>query len=232
MSKKYNLKLINDNCHALGAKLNSSKQYASKYADIVTHSYHPVKNITTGEGGAVLTNDIKLYNKILVFRNNGMFKKRKSDFEYRVNQLSMNFRITDIQCALGTSQLKKLDKFIYRRNSIAKLYDDIFKNEKNVIIPFKDRNVYHAYHLYPLLINFKKTKVSKKEFFLALRKKGINLQVHYTPLYYHRIFSKFTNKRILPVTENFYKTEVSLPIYPNLKNHQVKVVANEILNLI
>lgn len=232
LSKKYNLKLINDNCHALGAKVDNNKQYASKYADIVTQSYHPVKNITTGEGGSVLTNNYKLFKKILVFRNNGMFKKRNSDLEYRVNQLSMNFRITDIQCALGISQLKKLDQFVKKRNEIAKLYDNIFKNKDNIIIPTKDQKIYHAYHLYPLLINFKKIKISKKNFLLNLKKKGINLQVHYKPLYYHRIFSKFTNKRLLPITEEFYKQEVSLPIYPNLKTIHIKKVANEILNLI
>ena len=164
LSKKYNLKLINDNCHALGAKVDNNKQYASKYADIVTQSYHPVKNITTGEGGSVLTNNYKLFKKILVFRNNGMFKKRNSDLEYRVNQLSMNFRITDIQCALGISQLKKLDQFVKKRNEIAKLYDNIFKNKDNIIIPTNDKKIYNAYHLYPLLINFKKSKVSKKFF--------------------------------------------------------------------
>ena len=232
LSKKYNLKLINDNCHALGAKVDNNKQYASRYADIVTQSYHPVKNITTGEGGSVLTNNYKLHKKILVFRNNGMFKKRNSDLEYRVNQLSMNFRITDIQCALGISQLKKLDKFVKKRNEIAKLYDNFFKNKDNIIIPTKDKKIYHAYHLYPLLINFKKSKVSKENFLLNLKKKGINLQVHYVPLYYHRIFSKFTNKKLLPITEDFYKQEVSLPIYPNLKTTHVKKVANEILNLI
>ena len=232
LSKKYNLKLINDNCHALGAKVDNNKQYASKYADIVTQSYHPVKNITTGEGGSILTNNYQLFKKILLFRNNGMFKKKNSDLEYRVNQLSMNFRITDIQCALGISQLKKLDQFVKKRNEIAKLYDNIFKNKDNIIIPTNGKKIYNAYHLYPLLINFKKSKVSKNFFLLNLKKKGINLQVHYTPLYYHRIFSKFTNKKLLPITENFYKQEVSLPIYPNLKTIHIKKVANEILNLI
>ena len=143
----------------------------------------------------------------------------------------MNFRITDIQCALGISQLKKLDQFVKKRNEIAKLYDNIFKNKDNIIIPTNDKKIYNAYHLYPLLINFKKSKVSKI-FFAKSEKKGINLQVHYKPLYYHRIFSKFTNKKLLPITEDFYKREVSLPIYPYLKTIHIKKVANEILDLL
>ncbi len=232
LSKKYNLKLINDNCHALGAKLDGNKKYASKYADIVTHSYHPVKNITTGEGGAVFTKDYNLYKKILVFRNNGMVKKKDKFWEYNVNNLSMNFRITDIQCALGISQLRKLDSFILKRNKIAKEYDKIFKGKKNIIIPQRFKKIYHAYHLYPLLIDFKKTRITKKGLFDKLKKKSINLQVHYVPLYHHKLFAKFANKKNLPITEEFYNREISLPIYPELKRNDIKKVANEILNLI
>lgn len=232
LAKKYNLRLINDNCHALGAKINNDKKYACKYADIVTHSYHPVKNITTGEGGAILTNNYELFQKILIFRNNGMVKQKDRYWEYRVNELSMNFRITDIQCALGISQLKKLNVFIKKRNKIAKEYNNIFKEKKNIIIPKLDRKISHAYHLYPLLINFNKTKITKKKFFYKLKEKGINLQVHYVPLYYHKLFSKFTNKKKLPVTEDFYNKQISLPIYPELKEIHLKKVVKEILNLL
>lgn len=232
LAKKYNLILINDNCHALGAKINNNKKYASKYADIATHSYHPVKNITTGEGGSVLCNNYELYKKILTFRNNGMVKKKDTPWEYRVKELSMNFRISDIQCALGISQLKKLDNFVSKRNQIAKHYNKIFKNKAYISTPFKEKNVYHSYHLYPLLIDFNKTKINKKKLFLKLKKKGINLQVHYVPLYYHKLFSKFTNKNKLPITEQFYKREISLPIYPDLKIKELEKVTREILNLI
>ena len=232
LSRKYNLKLVNDNCHAMGAKINGDKKYATKFADIITHSYHPVKNITTGEGGAIFTNNQRLYKKILILRNNGMIKQKDKYWEYRVNQLSMNFRVTDFQCALGISQLKKLNMFIMKRNKIAKIYDNIFKNVENVTLPATNKKIYHAYHLYPLLINFKKTRITKKRLFLELRKKNINLQVHYVPLYYHGLFSKFTNKNLLPITEEFYNKEVSLPIYPDLKETQVKRITKEILNLI
>jgi len=232
LADKYNLKLINDNCHALGAKIENDKKYASKYADIATHSYHPVKNITTGEGGAILCNDQELYKKILIFRNNGMKKKIDMPWEYRVSELSMNFRISDIQCALGNSQLKKLDKFVSKRNDIAKIYDQYFNNIDCLTLPPKDKKIYHAYHLYPLLIDFRKIIITKKNLFNKLRKKKINLQVHYVPLYYHKLFKKFTNKKLLPFTENFYKQEVSLPIYPLIKEREIKKVVTEILNLI
>lgn len=232
LADKYNIKLINDNCHALGAKIDNDKQYASRYAEITTHSYHPVKNITTGEGGAILCNDQELYKKILIFRNNGMKKKIDTPWEYDVSELSMNFRISDIQCALGISQLKKLDKFVSKRNIIANIYDKYFKNIDCLTLPPKDKKIYHAYHLYPLLIDFKKTKITKKNLFKKLKKKKINLQVHYVPLYYHKIFKKFSNKKLLPLTENFYKQEVSLPIYPLIKKREIKKVVTEILKLI
>lgn len=232
LADKYNIKLINDNCHALGAKIDNDKQYASRYAEITTHSYHPVKNITTGEGGAILCNDQELYKKILIFRNNGMKKKIDTPWEYDVSELSMNFRISDIQCALGISQLKKLDKFVSKRNIIANIYDKYFENIDCLTLPPKDKKIYHAYHLYPLLIDFKKTKITKKNLFKKLKKKKINLQVHYVPLYYHKIFKKFANKKLLPFTENFYKQEVSLPIYPLIEKREIKKVVTEILKLI
>ena len=161
-----------------------------------------------------------------------MVKKKDTPWEYRVKELSMNFRISDIQCALGISQLKKLDNFVSKRNQIAKHYNKIFKNKAYISTPFKEKNVYHSYHLYPLLIDFNKININKKKLFLKLKKKGINLQVHYVPLYYHKLFSKFTNKNKLPITEQFYKREISLPIYPDLKIKELEKVTREILNLI
>ena len=233
LSKKYNLKLINDNCHALGAKINGDMKYASKYADIVTHSYHPVKTITTGEGGSIFTNDAKLYKKFVLYRNNGIVKNKNfSPWEYKVKELSMNFRLSDIQCALGISQLKRLNKFVLKRNEIAKYYSKKFESISNLKVPKVKNNFYHAFHLYPLLIDFHKTKINKKNFFLKLKKKGINLQVHYIPLHHHPVLKKFSNKKDLLCVEQFYKKEVSLPIYPDLKLFEIKKVINEVINLI
>ena len=135
LKTKYKIKLINDNCHAMGSKLNGTEKYAVRYADIVTHSYHPVKNFTTGEGGGVLTNDKNLYEKINLMRNHGIrrsnsISNKHGNWYYEVNDLGYNYRLTDFQCALGISQLNKLDKFVKRRRQIAKIYDNFFQTTK------------------------------------------------------------------------------------------------------
>ena len=155
IADKYELQLVNDNCHALGASYFDDKQYAIKYADVLTQSYHPVKHITTGEGGAVLTNNSEINEKVRRLRTHGMTKDinqlEKNDglWYYEMNELGYNYRITDFQCALGSSQLKKLDQFVQKRCEIAKKYDDSFSNIDNLTIPEIDNAVDHAYHLYP-----------------------------------------------------------------------------------
>ena len=131
ISKKYNLNLVNDNCHAIGASYKKNLKYASKYADVVTHSYHPVKNITTGEGGAVFTNSKIIDQKVRMLRSHGInkntsnFSKRHGSWYYEMQNLGFNYRITDFQCALGLSQLKKLNKFVKKRKEIAKIYNKV-----------------------------------------------------------------------------------------------------------
>ena len=128
IGKKYNLRLINDNCHAIGASFYKNKKYACKYADIVTQSYHPVKNITTGEGGSILTNSKTLDGKIKLLRSHGVIKKKnKLPWSYEMQVLGFNYRLSDVNCALGISQLKKINKFIKKRQVIAKIYDKAFK---------------------------------------------------------------------------------------------------------
>ena len=232
LSKKYTFFLINDNCHSLGAKYNKSKDYALKYADVVTLSFHPVKIITTGEGGAVLTNNQHIYNKINVFRNHGIFRNKKKQnnkglWFYEMKNLGFNYRLTDFQCSLGISQIKKIDKFVKRRQEIAKRYDNHFRINKNLTLPIVEKNVSHAYHLYPLQINFKRCKISKINFFKEFYKKGIKLQVHYIPIhlqpYYKKKF-KF-KKGDFPLSEKFYEKEVSLPVYYDLKNNQIDKIS-------
>ena len=132
ISKKYNLILINDNCHALGSSINHDKKYAVKYADFVTHSYHAVKNITTGEGGSILTNNKKFFDKANVLRSHGIIKNINSSepWNYDMIQLGSNNRITDLQAALGSSQIKKLNKFVKFRQNIAKVYDKEFSDTR------------------------------------------------------------------------------------------------------
>tara|TARA_Y100000310_G_C20636514_1_gene791461 strand:+ start:356 stop:1519 length:1164 start_codon:yes stop_codon:yes gene_type:complete len=240
IAKQYELKLVNDNSHALGATYFGDKQYASKYADVVTQSYHPVKHITTGEGGAVFTNDPAIGEKVKCLRTHGMIKNtdllgnNDATWYYEIGEVGYNYRITDFQCALGSSQLKKLDKFLHKRRGIAKKYDELFSNIDTLKIPKVTDSIGHAYHLYPLQIDFDKLTITKEEIFNKMKASGINLQVHYIPVHLQPFYQqKFGFKTgDFPISESFYRNEVSLPIYPELSTEDVSFVVNNIMEII
>ena len=237
LKKKYNIFLINDNCHAVGARINGDLGYACKYADLVTHSYHPVKNITTGEGGSILTNNLNLKRKIELLRNHGIYREKKLEkngqWMYEVRNFGFNFRLSDINSALGISQLSKLNKFIDKRNEIANYYNKKFENMDLIKTPVVEKNYKHAYHLYPILIDFKKLKYEKKYFFKMMQKMGINLQVHYIPVYHQKFMKQYGfSKKLFPVTEQYYSQEVSLPIYFSLNKKKIDYVINQIKNIL
>ena len=240
LANLHDFQLVNDNCHALGAEYNGDIGYAAKYADIVNMSFHPVKHITTGEGGAVLTNNAALDEKIKILRTHGITKDEKKltkmdgPWYYEMQSLGFNYRITDFQCALGTSQLNKIDKFIARRGEIAKYYDESFKNDDRFITPAVFNNIKHAYHLYPLQIKFDKIGTTKKMLFQSMKEKNIGLQVHYIPVhlqpYYQDNFGFKPGD--FPESEKFYNNEISIPIYPLLEVEDVKYIAEKIQTLI
>ena len=240
LADKYDFQLINDNCHAMGASLSKRKQYATQYADVVVQSYHPVKNITTGEGGAVLTNISAINEKVKKMRSHGMVRNvaqmenNDGPWYYEMHDLGFNYRITDFQCALGSNQLKKLDGFIQKRQAIARYYDASFAEYDELITPCTNQSIGHAHHLYPLQINFENISVSKKELFTRMKEVGISLQVHYIPVHlqpYYRITYGFKFNDF-PISEKFYKKEVSLPIYPNLSRNEMHSVVNCLLEII
>jgi dTDP-4-amino-4,6-dideoxygalactose transaminase len=236
LSNKYHFKLVNDNCHAIGSKFNNRLDYASKYADIVTHSYHPVKNITTGEGGALLSNDYEYINKAKLIRSHGLkyFKKNNKFKHYNLETLGFNYRINNFQCALGISQLKKLNKFVKKRRMIASIYDKVFNNFdclQNIKELKKNKS---SYHLYPLVIDFEKLKINKTSFLREMLKNNINIQSHYMPIHYHSYYKKFFrfSKNRYINSEQFYKSEVSLPIYYELTLSNAKRISEKIVRLL
>ena len=233
---KYKFKLINDNCHALGAKYKNNQKYTLKYADFCTLSFHPVKVITTGEGGALLTNNKKFRDKAEHYASHCKINLNNSSkpWSYDILDLGYNFRITDFQCALGISQLKKIKFFLNYRKKIALIYDDLFKNNKLLKIPPKTKNSVHAYHLYPLVIDFNKISKNKRYLFEFLKGKGYDLMVHYPPIHLFTLYKKKFNfkKGDYPYAEKFYQNEISLPIFYKLEIKEVKRLAGLILNFL
>ena len=234
LADKYQFKLINDNCHAMGASYKDDNHYAVKYADVVTQSFHPVKHITTGEGGAIISNDVNFIDKVKMLRSHGnvaeneKLEKNEGPWYYEMHELGFNYRITDFQCALGISQLKRLESFISKRIEIASKYNSAFTNYDFIKIPKVLQNIKHAYHLYPLRINFIKSKISKKDFFNFMFDEGFRLQVHYIPIYHHPFYrEKFGyNPKDFKASEKFYSEEVSLPIFPGLTPEDLNKVVD------
>ncbi|SNZ03788.1 UDP-4-amino-4,6-dideoxy-N-acetyl-beta-L-altrosamine transaminase [Persephonella hydrogeniphila] len=235
IADKYNLKVVEDACHALGAKYENEKIGSCRYSDVTVFSFHPVKHITTGEGGAVLTNDQDVYEKLLMFRNHGITKdkgrfvhKQEGEWYYEMQFLGYNYRMTDIQAALGISQLKKLDRFVERRREIAQLYNEAFRDNPFFDIPVEKEYASHSYHLYPIRLKDKYLKI-KEKIFDNLRKLGIGVQVHYIPVYWHPYYEKLGyRKGICPEAEDFYKREISLPIYPAMSNKDIEYVVKKV----
>lgn len=234
LAEKFEFQLVNDNCHALGASYKGDTQYAVKYAYCVNMSFHPVKNITTGEGGAVLTNDDSYCQRINMLRTHGMTKdcnlllQNDGPWYYEMQELGYNYRITDFQCALGFSQLKKLDQFVAKRREIARYYDELLGSDKVFIIPDVADYTRHAYHLYPLQIRFDQCRVSKKELFQRMRDMCIALQVHYIPIHLQPYYKKHYGFKEgdFPVSEGFYTQEISMPIYPNLELNDISFIVS------
>ena len=231
LSKKYKFKIIEDASHSLGGKYYSKSVGCSKWSDITIFSFHPVKIITTGEGGCCTTNKKKYYEKLKALRNNGIIKERKNfkfknlgPWYYEQHSLGYNFRMNDIQSALGISQLKNLNIFVKKRNKIAKFYCNQLKN-----LPIKfqkiEKNFYSTYHLFIIKLDVK-YKYLHKKFFNYLRSKNMYVNLHYLPIHLQPFYRKFGfKKNQFPVAEEYSETAISIPIYPNLKKkEQIKII--------
>ena len=231
LSKKYKFKIIEDASHSLGGKYYSKNVGCSKWSDITIFSFHPVKIITTGEGGCCTTNKKKYYEKLKALRNNGIIKERKNfkfknlgPWYYEQHSLGYNFKMNDIQSALGISQLKNLNIFVKKRNKIAKFYCNQLKN-----LPIKfqkiEKNFYSTYHLFIIKLDVK-YKYLHKKFFNYLRSKNMYVNLHYLPIHLQPFYRKFGfKKNQFPVAEEYSETAISIPIYPDLKKkEQIKII--------
>lgn len=237
IADKKHLNIIQDGCHALGAKYKGSKIGACKYSDMTVFSFHPVKHITTGEGGMITTNSKELYEKLNMFRTHGITKdheklqnKDEGPWYMEMHMLGFNYRMTEIQSALGLTQLKKCDKFVSRRREIAKIYDQELSNLKYFDTISEPQDSFSAYHLYPVLIKDKFSN-KKKDIFNKLREKGLGVQVHYIPVYFHPYYQQLGFKKgLCPVSEKFYEKEISIPMFPAMNDAQIQEVCSILKN--
>ena len=229
ISEMDNVKIIEDGAHALGARYDGKKIGCLTYSEMAMFSFHPVKHITTGEGGIIVTNDEEYYERLLLFRSHGITKNNlvneaHGDWYYEMQELGFNYRITDIQCALGISQLKKLDSFVKVRRSIAKTYNEIFEDNPYFDVTIEKENRKSSYHLYPILLKDELVKY-KKDIFTKLRTNGLGVQVHYIPVYKQPYYQKLGFKQdSCPVCEEFYAKEISIPMYPTLTDEDIGFV--------
>jgi len=232
LGKEYGFKIIEDASHAIGGSYLKNKIGMCEYSDITVFSFHPVKIITTAEGGLATTNDRGLFESMQLFRTHGvtrdpklMTKETEGAWYYQQVDLGFNYRMTELQAALGISQMRRLDEFVNKRNILKNRYDQLL-SELPVIRPHQSNNITSALHLYPIQIDTNKTKVSRHKVFDSLKKGGIGVNVHYIPIhtqpYYQEMGFAYGD---FPIAETYYSNAISLPLFSQMSSEeQNKVV--------
>ncbi len=237
IAKRHNLNLVADACHAIGGRYKDKP--VGTLAALNIFSFHPVKHITTGEGGMITTDDKVLADRMRLFRNHGisMDHRQRGDqgsWFYEITDLGYNYRITDFQCALGISQLRKLPKSIVRRREIALRYDEAFHNSPRVVPLSVRSEAFHAYHLYVVRLGLEGTKLDRSIVFKHLREAGIGVNVHYIPVHLHPFYKKRyeTHIGLCTVAEQAYEEIISLPMYPTLSDKEQEYVIQTLIEFV
>lgn len=229
IADKHDLFIIEDAAHALGSEYKGRK--IGSQADMVEFSFHPVKPITTAEGGIVTTNSEDLYKKMMIFRTHGitrdqgMLNEKHGPWYYEQQHLGYNYRLTDVQSALGTSQMNKIDDFINRRREIVKQYNEAFKELKEIVTPFEAKFSNSGWHIYVIKVKSELLTVTRKEIFEALQSENIGVNVHYLPVYLHPYYRDLGyEKGLCPNAEELYENMITLPLFPSMSNEEVNDV--------
>ena len=233
LSKKYNFKIIEDASHAFGSSYFGSPIGSCKYSDITIFSFHPVKVITTAEGGIISTNNKDCYNKIYAMRENGQVLKKKINYNflYDIKLLGYNFRINEINASLGISQLRQTNDFIKKKVLLAKRY---YKHlsQKEITLPLLKKNYFSSWHLFIIKINFNLLKIDKNQFIKKLRDRKIFVNFHYIPLYKFSFIGRFLKTKILKNSEKYFKEAISLPLFPQMSKTEQNYVINKVNSII
>jgi perosamine synthetase len=232
----HGLKIVADACHALGGSYR--ERPVGSLADLSTFSFHPVKHITTGEGGMISTDDPALAQRMRTFRNHGITtdhrqREAQGSWFYEMTDLGYNYRLADFQCALGIAQLKRLPSWVARRQQIAKRYDEAFSSIEKIKPLGVRRDVSHAYHLYVIKVMNDKLSVNRGMVFAALRAEGIGANVHYIPVYFHPFYQRLGYLRgLAPNAEQAYDQIISLPIFPQMTDADVDDVISAVVKVV
>jgi perosamine synthetase len=240
IAKSHGLAVIEDAAHAIGSRYEGGARVGScLYSDMTIFSFHPVKTITTGEGGAVTTNSEQLYRALKMLRSHGITRDTADmtgspgPWYYEMQRLGFNYRLTDIQSALGLSQLAKLDRFVSRRRQLVSRYTAAFAGEAHLVLPFERPEVESAFHLYVLQMDFARLGLSRVEVMARLLRERIGTQVHYIPIHFHPYYRERYGLRagMYPAAEAFYEKALSIPLYPKMSDAEQDRVIEAIYNL-
>ncbi|MBN1800514.1 MAG: UDP-4-amino-4,6-dideoxy-N-acetyl-beta-L-altrosamine transaminase [Candidatus Lokiarchaeota archaeon] len=238
IAEDHDLKIIEDAAHAIDAEYKGKK--IGNISDMTIFSFHPVKNITTAEGGMVTTNDDDLYERLLMYRTHGITRDAEKRFgksggyEYDMQYLGYRYNLSELHAALGIHQLKKLDSFQRRRREIVKIYDRELQSINEITIPYRIPDIKHSWHLYVIQIDTQNLKVDRDHIFNALREENIGVNVHYIPVHYHSFYQKNFGYKIgmLPNVEWLFPRILSIPIFPKMNDEDVYDVINAIEKII
>jgi len=239
LGQRYNFRIVEDAAHAIGADYLDGKVGNCRYSDIAIFSFHPVKVVTTGEGGALTTNDPALAARLSELRTHGITREpermdgaSEGAWYYQQVELGLNYRLTDIQAALGLSQMKRLDAFVTRRRELAARYDEQLSNLP-LITPAQSPDSRSAYHLYPIQLRLDRLRKSRREIFDALRAAGIGVQVHYIPVHtqpYYRALGFKTGD--YPEAEHYYEGAITLPLFAAMTDAEQNTVVERLCAIV
>lgn len=227
IARKHDLKVIEDGAHAFGSMRGAQKVGAQ--ADVTTFSFHPVKPFTTLEGGALVTDDPALAEAARRFRSHGIERGRLWNMD--MVELGYNYRLSDVQCALGISQLEKLDGFLKKREEIAAYYDKAFAGHSLLFAPRLPEGIRSSRHLYPVMLD-RTLWCSKEDIFQACREAGLGVQVHYKPIYQHSYYKKLFGPQRLDTAEDFYRAELSIPCHHAMGVEEAETVVKKVSEIL